>query len=281
MTFSCGPAVPQSDSTALAQCREAALQGDIPACKRLGNLYLDEEETLLTRNFRAAQNWYRKAAMQGDAEAQRLLGESYLSLGDGLEEPRESDCRNAAYWFRRAAEQGDPEAERRLSELRSRGYDGAAAELPADTLREEGRIAVSGVYPEDFARLLEAFDEAASHGTRLKTSPQDKGVAVGRTQFEALRREMLTGNRYGAATYRAALDSLKAHQTIRSLKDLSRDYMLMLLQKYYDARSLRWSEPRETGNGSYEITELDTQSVYVVERNPAPGRVFRKANENR
>lgn len=266
------------DTLGLVRMRDAALQGDVAACRGLGDCFMDGESGV--RNLRVAQNWYRRAAARGDAEAQRSLGLSWLALGDGLEPPRENDCRNAVYWLEKAALQGDTVAAGQLAELRREGYEAAAAELPGDTVLV-GRMTRGEERPEDFARLLAAFDEAAVRGTRLIT-PQDPqhGVVVGRTGFESLRNELLYGSRYGAPTYRAALDSLRAHHTIRTLHDMGRDYMLMVLQNAYDRQRPDWEAPRRIDSRRYEVMERNTLSIYVVDRRgSAAGRVVRRPPE--
>lgn len=257
----------------IEECRKAAGEGDVAACRTLGEYYENpKDESIQPRNLYAAQNWYRKAADSGDSEAEYLLACSYLNLCEDLEEPRPDDLRNALHWFRRAAGQGHAGAQERLA-----AWSGEVAAVTAqpDAPLSCGRGKDRSVI-DDYAKLLNTFDAAMSHGTRLVTSPKDKGVIVGRTRYEELRKELLTGDRYGAATYRAALDSLQAHHTIRSFQDMARDYMFTMLQKFYDERPIEWSQPRKTGKGCYEMTDMKTLFIYVIEEHEEGIRICRK-----
>ena len=257
----------------IEECRKAAGEGDVAACRTLGEYYENpKDESIQPRNLYAAQNWYRKAADSGDSEAEYLLACSYLNLCEDLEEPRPDDLRNALHWFRRAAGQGHAGAQERLT-----AWSGEVAAVTAqpDAPLSCGRGKDRSVI-DDYAKLLNTFDAAMSHGTRLVTSPKDKGVIVGRTRYEELRKELLTGDRYGAATYRAALDSLQAHHTIRSFQDMARDYMFTMLQKFYDERPIEWSQPRKTGKGCYEMTDMKTLFIYVIEDCEEGIRICRK-----
>ena len=267
---------PISNSTDLYTLREAALRGDIAACKALGACYGDPAETVVPRNLRASLNWYLKAAAKDDAEAQRLTAMAWLALNDELEDPRPVEIANARYWLTRAASAGDAEAQRLLEEQfpeKPAGNIAPQTEAPIPA----GRTEPYPAHPDDYARLLNAFDTAASHGTRLMT-PQDPklGVLVNRSRFEELRDRILTGEDYGAPTYRAALDSLQAHHLIRTFDDMGLDFMLVKVKKYYDMQSITWSDFRETAPGCYEVTDLDTQSVYVIEQKTDQLRVWRK-----
>lgn len=287
---------PQSDSTTLLRWRQAALAGDAEACKALGNACADASEQLAARNLRAALNWYLEAARKGDAEAQRLAGATWLMLSDELEEPRPIEVAAARYWLGRAAAQGDAEARRLLGELAAKAPAGAdqpsapqsdkadetagtPVTAPAEAPAPAGRTGAWPSRPDDYARLLNAFDTAASHGTRLMT-PQDPklGVVVNRSRFEALRDRILSGEDYGAPTYRAALDSLQAHHQIRTFEDMGMDYMLFKVKRYYDGQSVDWSPARQTATDRYEMTELGTRFEYVVEPSGSGWRVYRKAS---
>lgn len=291
-------ATPLSDSTSLKELRQAALAGDAAACKTLGQTWADPSEQLVPRNLRAALNWYLKAAQTGDAEAQRLAGEAWLMLSDELEEPRPIEATAARYWLQRAAEQGDAEARVALEKLASEEPAPAATVLagnpkspdthgqpspdaapPMEAPAPAGHTAAWPDRPDDYARLLNAFDTAAAHGTRLMT-PQDPklGVVVNRSRFEELRNRILAGDDYGAPTYRAALDSLQAHHQIRTFDDMGMDYMLFKVKRYYDNRQIDWSPARETAPGRYAMTDLDTQFEYVVEQREGRWSVYRKAS---
>lgn len=282
------------DSTALGSLRQAALEGDPAACKALGNLFADPAEPLTPRNLRAALNWYLEAARKGDAEAQRLAGACWLMLSDELEEPRPLEVASARYWLSRAAGQGDAEARQLLDNLQEASSQ--KAEVPAESDPNTGAVVTAipsaedpvpagrteawPARPDDYARLLNAFDTAAAHGTRLMT-PQDPklGVVVNRSRFEELRNRILAGDDYGAPSYRAALDSLQAHHQIRTFGDMGLDYMLFKVKSYYDGRQVDWSPARETAPGRYELTDLDTGFRYVVEQSGGSWRVCRKASD--
>lgn len=255
-----------SDTTELNTLRSAAIQGDITACKALGACYGDPAEAVVPRNLHAALNWYLKAAAQGDAEAQRLAGQAWLALNDDLEEPRPVETANARYWLTCAASAGDDEARRLLDEQFPEKQTGTAAPQPEAPV-PAGHTEAYPAHPEDYVRLLNAFDTAASHGTRLMT-PQDPklGVVINRSRFEELRDRILTEATYNAPTYRAALDSLHAHHVIRTFDDMGLDFMLFKVKSYYDTLPVLWSDFRQTAPGQYEVTDLNTQSVYVIER---------------
>lgn len=291
-------ATPLPDSTTLKGWRQAALDGDAAACKVLGRIWADPSEQFVPRNLRAALNWYLRAACTGDSEAQRLAGEAWLMLSDELEEPRPFETAAARYWLQRAAEQGDAEARVALEKLASEEPASAAAALPGDPKSPDslgqptpdaappmeapapaGRTAAWPGRPDDYARLLNAFDTAAAHGTQLMT-PQDPklGVVVNRSRFEELRNRILAGDDYGAPTYRAALDSLQAHHQIRTFDDMGMDYMLFKVKSYYDNRQIDWGPARETAPGRYEMTDLDTRFEYVVEQRDGRWSVYRKAS---
>lgn len=265
-----------TDSATFAACRREALAGDVAACKALGACYADPAGEFVSRNLRASLNWYLKAAEARDAEAQRLAGEAWLMLGDDLEEPRPLEVGNARYWLGRAAEQGDSEARELLGELPA-GDAATDDALQIEAPTAAGRMEPYPAYPEEYARLLNAVDAAAAHGTRLIT-PQDRkhGVIVGRSCFEELRDRLLSGDDYGAPTYRAALDSIQAHHVIRSLRDMGTDYMLLQVKKGYDNQRPDWSPYRKTGARRYETTDLGTLFDYVVEKRAGKWLVYRK-----
>lgn len=291
----------QPDSTTLLRWRQAALAGDAAACKALGNVCADASEQLMPRNLRAALNWYLEAARKGDAEAQRLAGATWLMLNDELEEPRPIEVAAARYWLGRAATQGDAEARTRLNELTAKTTDQPSAPqsgkaecttdtptttpadtpaaAPTDAPAPAGRTQAWPARPDDYARLLNAFDTAAAHGTRLMT-PQDPklSVVVNRSRFEALRDRILSGDDYGAPTYRAALDSLQAHHLIRTFEDMGMDYMLFKVKLYYDTLPVDWSPARQTDSSRYEMTDRGTRFEYVVEQSGPRWRVYRKAS---
>ena len=275
----------QTDSVRMEEWLQAALKGNPEACKRLGQAYADDSEQLVERNLRASLNWYLKAARLGDAEAQRLAGEGWLLLCDELEAPRPYEVANARHWLEQSAVRGDLKAQALLktlpkptvsSEAVTEASPATAISVPANATAEEiqrevpapaGRTEAWPARPDDYARLLSAFDTAAAHGTRLMT-PQDPklGVVVSRSRFEALRDRILAGDDYGAATYRAALDSLQAHHTIRTFEDMGLNYMLFKVRHYYDTHPIDWGAGRETAPGRYTVTDLRNQSDYVVEQ---------------
>lgn len=265
-----------TDSATLAACRRKALAGDVAACKALGTCYGDPSGEFVARNLRASLNWYLKAAETGDAEAQRLAGEAWLMLCDGLEEPRPFEVAHARCWLGLAAAQGDAGARQFLDELAAEGLL-ADGELQNEAPVAAGRTEPYPAYPEEYARLLNAVDAASAHGTRLIT-PQDRkhGVVVSRSRFEELRDRLLSGDDYGAPSYRAALDSMQAHLEIRSLEEMGTDYLLLQLKKGYDNQRIDWSPYRKTGFRRYETTDLGTLFDYVVERRAGEWRVYRK-----
>lgn len=286
----------QIASARLEEWRQAALKGSAEACKRLGEAYADPAEQLVARNLRASLNWYLQAARRGDAEAQRLAGEGWLMLSDELEAPRPYEVAQARCWLGQAAARGDEKARALLERLpeaaaAETAAGGTTASTPApDSQVESGEAAQREVpppagrteawpaRPDDYARLLNAFDTAAAHGTRLMT-PQDPklGVVVSRSRFEALRDRILSGDDYGAPTYRAALDSLQAHHLIRTFDDMGLDYMLYKVKRYYDTLSIDWSPGCETAPNRYLVRDLGTQFDYVVEQSGGAWRVRRES----
>ena len=72
----------QPQTEAIAQCREAAEQGDAEAQFRLGACYAAGQG--VSQSYTEAAKWFRKAAEQGNAKAQFALGVCYHA-GEGVE----------------------------------------------------------------------------------------------------------------------------------------------------------------------------------------------------
>ena len=52
--------------------------------------------------------------------------------------------------------------------------------------------------------------------------------------------------------------------------------MFTMLQKFYDKRPIEWSQPRKTGKGCYEMTDMKTLFIYVIEEHEEGIRICRK-----
>lgn len=92
-----------NNAKAAALLRTPAGDGNVEACRLLGNLHYKEKE------FGQARGWFQKAANEGDVEAQRFLGMIYF-LGQGVEQ----NYPQASHWFGKATEGGDDKAPRYL-----------------------------------------------------------------------------------------------------------------------------------------------------------------------
>lgn len=90
----------QPQTEAIAQCREAAEQGDAEAQFALGRCYYSGHG--VEQSYTESVRWYRKAAEQGFAEAQYNLGACYYS-GHGVEQ----STALARQWFLEAARRGN------------------------------------------------------------------------------------------------------------------------------------------------------------------------------
>ena len=95
--------IEDNNAKAAALLRAPAGEGNVEACRLLGNLHYKEKE------FEQARGWFQKAATEGDVEAQRFLGMIYF-LGQGVEQ----DYPKASHWFGKATEGGDAKAPRYL-----------------------------------------------------------------------------------------------------------------------------------------------------------------------
>lgn len=94
-------------SKALAWYGPAALRGDVPAQRALGDIYHYGWGVPLDRA--QAAKWYQLAAAQGDVKSQKNIAIMY-SFGRGAQK----DQSEAVKWYRLAAEQGDAGAQHSL-----------------------------------------------------------------------------------------------------------------------------------------------------------------------
>jgi TPR repeat protein len=96
--------------------RSAALQGDMVAQRRLGNIYATSL-AFGQPDYREALRWYRLAAAQGDAEAQDALALMYRD-GDGVPQ----NYAEALKWLRLAAASGYQLGQYHLGLMYSAGH---------------------------------------------------------------------------------------------------------------------------------------------------------------
>ncbi len=111
---------------------------------------------------------------------------------------------------------------------------------------------------------LTAFDEAKSQAVFF--SPRaDQYSIIGRSRYATLQKEVYIHIRdYGPITYRTKLDSMMKYTNHE--QEPERAYMLNAVTKFYDNLDIAWGDFQKIDKGIYEITDLNTQSVYVVER---------------
>ena len=79
---------------------ELAMQGDVSAQWRLGQMYYNGEG--VRQDYTKAAEWYRKAAAQGNPGSEYYLGLMYYD-GEGVRQ----DYTKAAEWYRKAAAHGN------------------------------------------------------------------------------------------------------------------------------------------------------------------------------
>ena len=107
--------VARDDRLAAEWFEKAALQGNVYAQMKLGDLY--ETGQGVNKNAAIAADWREKAANRGNVKAQELLGEMYLN-GNGVAK----DQGKAEYWLNRAAlEGGDARAQYLLARMHLEG----------------------------------------------------------------------------------------------------------------------------------------------------------------
>ena len=98
-------------------CKIAAEAGDKRAMYALALMYLYGEDGA-SKDFHAANDWFRRAADANVAEAIRMVGECYEE-GWGCYVDRQAAIR----WYKFAAEAGDPKATLKLSKMYINGED--------------------------------------------------------------------------------------------------------------------------------------------------------------
>ena len=104
-----GNGVEGSASKAFDLFRESAELGNAEAQWKVGLLYENGLDGVVSKNPRKALKWYRESAEQGYVEAQVSLGNCYVKGAGVAKNPRE-----AARWYRMAAEQGSAFAQTQL-----------------------------------------------------------------------------------------------------------------------------------------------------------------------
>ncbi|MGV6819975.1 MAG: hypothetical protein ACWA5T_05695 [Parvularcula sp.] len=108
--------------------REAAINGNVPAQYRLGEMYFKGRGT--AQDLREAKRWFESAALSGNAAAMHRLGSLAVQPPNG--EPANYD--QALDWFARAANYGVVDSMYNLGFL----YDPSSDILPAD-MRDAAR----------------------------------------------------------------------------------------------------------------------------------------------
>jgi hypothetical protein len=73
--------LPEDQPQALAQCQQAAQNGDVQAQYELGEFYYDGKRT--PRDLKQALHWFEQASLAGHAEAQLRLGNMFFR-GEGV-----------------------------------------------------------------------------------------------------------------------------------------------------------------------------------------------------
>lgn len=185
---------PQNPALAAQWLERAALQGNVYAQQKLGDLYA--QGLGVEKNPRLAADWWEKAAVRGNLRAQTSLGLAYWH-GDGIAQ----DTGRAAYWLKRAATGGDAQAQFELSQLYRSGAAKPEADEGADTwlarsasqgYEEAVRF---GHWLEDFGYQVEEYFHPTS--PRLKKLAED-GDAEAQYQL-ALRYESGNGEQRDGA----------------------------------------------------------------------------------
>ena len=177
----------QNPALAAQWLERAALQGNVYAQQKLGDLYA--QGLGVAKNPRLAADWWEKAAVRGSVRAQASLGLAYWH-GEGVAQ----DYGRAAYWLKRAAVGGDAQAQFELSQLYRSGAAQPEAGEGADTWLSRSasqgyeEAVRFGHWLEDFGYQVEEYFHPTS--PRLKKLAAD-GDAEAQYQL-ALRYE--TGN---------------------------------------------------------------------------------------
>jgi len=107
----------------------------------------------VTKDYKAALEWYKKAAEQGHAVAQNRLGAMYAK-GDGVTQ----DYKEAFKWYRKAAEQGYALAQFNLGGMYLEG-NGVTKDYVQSYMWF--KLAVSGGY-KDAVKILETLKSKMS-----------------------------------------------------------------------------------------------------------------------
>lgn len=113
----------QGDTSAFAQLRRIAEQGNADAQTKLGFMY-EYGRAGLPKDKNVAAAWYRRAAEQGFARAQAGIGSMYLNGTGGFKK----DEQLALKWLRKAADQGDDRGQNAVGRMYQKGLGG----LPKD-----------------------------------------------------------------------------------------------------------------------------------------------------
>ena len=185
---------PRNSALAAQWLERAALQGNVYAQQKLGDLYA--QGLGVARNPRLAADWWEKAAVRGSVRAQTSLGLAYWH-GEGVAQ----DYGRAAYWLKRAAVGGDAQAQFELSQLYRSGAAQPEAGEGADTWlsRSAGQgyeeAVRFGHWLEDFGYQVEEYFHPTS--PRLKKLAAD-GDAEAQYQL-ALRYESGNGELHDGA----------------------------------------------------------------------------------
>jgi localization factor PodJL len=120
---SIGQATPFSAPESIGVIKSLAQQGEPAAQFELGVRYADGRG--VTRDAKAAAQWFEKAAGQGLAPAQYRLGSLY-EKGVGVER----DYARARKWYQSAADAGNARAMHNLAVLLAEGGDGGKPDYP-------------------------------------------------------------------------------------------------------------------------------------------------------
>lgn len=178
----------QNPALAAQWLERAALQGNVYAQQKLGDLYA--QGLGVERNPHLAADWWEKAALRGSARAQTSLGLAYWH-GAGVAQ----DSGRAAYWLKRAAVEGDGQAQFELSQLYRSGAakpetgEGADTWLSRSAAQGYEEAVRFGHWLEDFGYQVEEYFHPTS--PRLKKLAAD-GDAEAQYQL-ALRYESGNG----------------------------------------------------------------------------------------
>jgi lipoprotein len=122
---------------------------------------------------------------------------------------------------------------------------------------------------EDYAKYLNALDECLSYNDSF---PDQNGEhLIPRYKYDNLGKDIsIHPFYYGSITYRAKLDSMLNYAT--SQQDAEQIFMLRSIARSYDDQHIEWNDFQKIAKGIYEITDLNTQSVYIIERYRAKKR---------